>query len=131
MRDTLSRPGLYSWWVDEAGAVDLSGGLGHEVKPGSIHVGQAGATRIKSGKPSGATLWSRLIRQQAPVQCEVLDSSASVDDLAHDADRVPEWGELQVVARGDHIYVSRGVCTHHGPHVGRSAQTEATQPERG
>ena len=38
-------PGLYSWWVDEAGAADISRGLGLPVKAGLIYAGLAGATR--------------------------------------------------------------------------------------
>lgn len=66
-RELLSRgpnglrcPGLYSWWVDEIGAEDLSRGLGQTVHAGLIYAGQAGATRWPSGKPSGGTLWDRI-----------------------------------------------------------------------
>jgi hypothetical protein len=60
-RAQLSRPGMYSWWVDEAGAVDLSVGLERSVSPGLIYAGQAGATRWPSGRRSANTLWARLI----------------------------------------------------------------------
>jgi hypothetical protein len=33
--DDLRSPGLYSWWVDTAGAADLSRGLGVDVSPGA------------------------------------------------------------------------------------------------
>jgi hypothetical protein len=56
----LQIPGLYSWWVDDAGAADLSRGLGQHVAAGLIYAGQAGATRWPSGKPSAGTLWDRL-----------------------------------------------------------------------
>jgi hypothetical protein len=36
--------GLYSWWVDAAGAAMLAAGLDHPVEPGLIYAGQAGAT---------------------------------------------------------------------------------------
>jgi hypothetical protein len=58
--DGLQCPGLYSWWVDEAGAADLSRGLGQPVLAGLIYAGQAGATRWPSGKQSGSTLWDRI-----------------------------------------------------------------------
>lgn len=58
--DGLQVPGLYSWRVDEAGAADLSRGLGHPVADGLIYAGQAGATRWPSGKRSDSTLWSRI-----------------------------------------------------------------------
>jgi hypothetical protein len=53
-------PGLYSWWVDEAGAQDLTTGLGLPVAPGLLYVGQAGATSPVTGRPSTATVWSRV-----------------------------------------------------------------------
>jgi hypothetical protein len=52
--------GLYSWWVDAAGADDLSRGLGHPVSAGLIYAGLAGATRWPSGNRSKNTLWSRI-----------------------------------------------------------------------
>ncbi|MFI7430456.1 DUF6884 domain-containing protein [Micromonospora sp. NPDC049836] len=56
----LKVPGLYSWWVDEAGAADLSRGLQLPVASGLIYAGLAGATRWPSGKRSTNTLWSRI-----------------------------------------------------------------------
>ena len=56
----LKTPGMYSWWVDRAGAEDLTVGLGHRVDPGLIYAGLAGATRKKSGKSSTNTVWSRI-----------------------------------------------------------------------
>ena len=59
-RAGLTSAGLYSWWVDDRGAADLTEGLGHPVQPGLIYVGQAGATRWPSGRRSTNTLWGRL-----------------------------------------------------------------------
>ena len=56
----LKVPGLYSWWVDPAGARDLSAGLGLTIDAGLIYAGLAGATRWPSGRPSSNTLWSRI-----------------------------------------------------------------------
>jgi len=53
--------GLYSWWVDEPGALALTSGLGHVVDAGLIYAGQAGATRWPSGQRSANTLRGRLI----------------------------------------------------------------------
>lgn len=53
-------PGLYSWWVDDAGAHDLTEGLGHRVDSGLIYAGLAGATRSRTGKKSSNTLWGRI-----------------------------------------------------------------------
>jgi hypothetical protein len=47
-------PGLYAWFVDAAGATQLSEALGGEINPGLIYVGQAGAGL------SSATLLSRI-----------------------------------------------------------------------
>lgn len=58
---TVDQPGLYSWWVDQAGAQDLSRGLGLSIDCGLIYAGLAGATRWPSGKRSNNTLWSRVM----------------------------------------------------------------------
>ena len=56
----LQCPGLYSWWVDDEGAADLSRGLGEPVQVGLIYAGQAGARRWPSGQRSVSTLWARI-----------------------------------------------------------------------
>lgn len=53
-------PGLYSWWVDRDGAHDLTTGLGHDVRPGLIYSGLAGATQSRSKLRSSNTLWGRI-----------------------------------------------------------------------
>jgi len=58
--ENLSEPGLYSWWVDEPGAKDLTDGLRHAIQAGRIYVGQTGATYWPSGKIPSATLRSRI-----------------------------------------------------------------------
>jgi hypothetical protein len=62
--DVLDRPGLYAWWVDEAGAADLTRGLapGRDltVDPGRINLGQAGATKWPSGRANDDTLGRRI-----------------------------------------------------------------------
>lgn len=40
----LAKPGLYAWWVDAAGALQLSDGLGQTVRPGLVYVGKAEQT---------------------------------------------------------------------------------------
>lgn len=55
----LQLSGMYSWWVDDAGAADLSNGLGCAVSPGLIYAGLAGATR-SGGSSSSNTLWGRI-----------------------------------------------------------------------
>jgi len=59
-RRALNEPGLYSWWVDEAGARDLSAGLGAPVAAGLVYLGQAGATSWPSGRRYSSTQWSRI-----------------------------------------------------------------------
>lgn len=56
----LISPGLYLWWIDEAGAEQLSESTSESVSPGHLYGGQAGATRWPSGKTVDATLASRL-----------------------------------------------------------------------
>ncbi len=60
----LDRPGLYVWWVDEAGAAELTRGLGlgagQELPAGRIYAGQAGATKWPSGKSGDDTLGRRI-----------------------------------------------------------------------
>ena len=56
----LDLPGLYAWWADEAGAADLSRGLGVTIAPERIYAGQAGATYWPSGKVSDNTLGKRI-----------------------------------------------------------------------
>lgn len=58
--ERIDQPGLYSWWVDRAGAGDLSQGLGERVDAGRIYAGQTGATKWPSGKAGKATLRSRI-----------------------------------------------------------------------
>lgn len=49
-------PGLYAWWVDDAGAATLAAGIQHHVAPGLIYGGQTGAGQ------SSAILGSRIGR---------------------------------------------------------------------
>ena len=58
-RAASNEPGLYSWWVDDEGATDLTRGLGHEVAPGLVYAGRAGGIR-PSGVRSANTLWGRI-----------------------------------------------------------------------
>lgn len=57
--DDFREPGLYSWWVDEDGATELTDGLGETVSPGLIYAGLAGATRSVSKRKSTNTLYGR------------------------------------------------------------------------
>src|SRR2546425_472663 len=56
----LEEPGLYSWWVDNAGGVDLTVGLGLPLESGRIYAGQTGGTAWPSGKPRLTTLRGRI-----------------------------------------------------------------------
>jgi hypothetical protein len=60
----LDQPGLFAWWVDEAGAADLTRGLapGRDltIVAGRIHLGQAGATKWPSGRSNDDTLGRRI-----------------------------------------------------------------------
>jgi len=56
----LRGPGLYSWFVDETGAQELTEGLGAHVAPGLVWVGQAGAVRPGSGMTSTTNLRNQI-----------------------------------------------------------------------
>jgi hypothetical protein len=56
----LTQPGLYSWWVDTAGAIALTQGLGQTIKAGRIYAGQTGATKWPSGIAGAMTLAKRI-----------------------------------------------------------------------
>ena len=56
----LRGPGLAGWFVDAAGARQLSEGLGAPVASGLVWVGQAGGVRPGSGPSSTATLRTQL-----------------------------------------------------------------------
>jgi hypothetical protein len=58
-RAAFDRSGLYSWWVDVAGAHYLSVGLGHHLPPGLVYAGRAGGVR-PNGVSSTNTLWGRV-----------------------------------------------------------------------
>ena len=58
----LDRPGLFAFWVDEAGAADLARGLDQPFEAGRIWAGQAGATRWPSGRVNSDTLGERIAR---------------------------------------------------------------------
>lgn len=56
----LTNPGLYTWWVDDAGAADLTQGIGHPIAAGLLYAGRAGGHR-PGASASAATLWGRLV----------------------------------------------------------------------
>lgn len=58
--DGLDQPGLYAWWIDAAGAQELSLGLGLSLPEGLLYVGQAGAASTVNSVSSAATLRSRI-----------------------------------------------------------------------
>jgi hypothetical protein len=55
-----ARPGLYAWWVDEAGRQELSDTLGVGALPHLIYAGQTGATAWPSGRSRSSTLGQRV-----------------------------------------------------------------------
>ena len=58
-RHEVQYPGLYSWWVDDAGAQMISAPFTEPIS-GLIYAGQAGAAARRSGKEGEATLVSRI-----------------------------------------------------------------------
>ena len=57
--DAASRPGLYSWWADDAAREQLGSTLSGDL-PSLIYAGQAGATTSQQGIERAATLGSRI-----------------------------------------------------------------------
>ena len=104
----LKVPGLYSWWVDESGAIELTTGLSCEIQAGLIYVGLAGATHWPSGKRSSNTLWLRILNMHLGKNHEFSTFRRSLGAvLAHsegnsfvDEERLTAWMEthLRVVA---------------------------------
>ena len=60
--EQIDSPGMYAWWVDEAGAEMLGRGLEAELAPGRIYVGLTGATKWPSGSTVRSTLRQRVGR---------------------------------------------------------------------
>lgn len=104
----LRAPGLYSWWVDERGAQDLSAGVDVRIEPGLIYAGLAGATRSISGRKSTNTLWGRIRGMHLGGRHQlstfrlslgsILASSRAENEI--DEDRLTSWmhEHLRVVA---------------------------------
>lgn len=95
----LRCPGLYSWWVDERGAEDLSLGLECAIPSGLVYAGLAGATRWPSGRRSGNNLWSRIAGMHLGRNVDLstlrmsLTAVLSAADVVQprDEDRLTEW----------------------------------------
>lgn len=94
----LRVPGLYSWWVDAAGAADLSAGLRLSLDPGLIYAGLAGATRWPSGRPSSNTLWSRISGMHLSGRHEFSTFRRTVGAIPADARDDQEIDELRLTA---------------------------------
>ena len=93
----LRSPGMYSWWVDEAGARDLSVGLGHEIAPGLVYVGLAGATR-KGGATSSNTLWGRMSTMHLGKKHEFSTLRRSLGSILAHVDGQPAINEAQLTS---------------------------------
>lgn len=91
----LRSPGVYSWWVDETGAADLSQGLGHHVAAGLIYAGLAGATRI-GGSASSNTLWGRIATMHLGKRHEFSTLRRSVGSILASAHAQPAIDEVQL-----------------------------------
>lgn len=94
----LRHPGLYSWWVDPAGAAALSAGLGHELHPGLIYAGLAGATHTRSGKTSRNTLWGRIHGMHLGGRHEFSTFRRSIGSILASALQSPEIDELALTS---------------------------------
>ncbi|MGD8202440.1 DUF6000 family protein [Ornithinimicrobium sp. W1679] len=91
----LRSPGLYSWWVDDCGARDLSAGLEHQIAPGLIYAGLAGATR-KSGASSSNTLWGRISTMHLGKKNEFSTLRRSLGSILAHANGQPDIDEARL-----------------------------------
>lgn len=91
----LRSPGMYSWWVDDAGARDLSVGLDHEIAAGLVYAGLAGATR-KGGATSSNTLWGRMTTMHLDRKHEFSTLRRSLGSILAHANGQPAIDEAQL-----------------------------------
>lgn len=91
----LRVPGIYSWWVDAAGATDLSAGLGYPVQAGLIYAGLAGATR-SGGSTSSNTLWGRIATMHLGKKHEFSTLRRSLGSIFADVNGQPTIDESQL-----------------------------------
>ena len=91
----LRSPGLYSWWIDDAGAADLTAGLGHQIQPGLIYAGLAGATR-SGGSPSSNTLWGRIVTMHLGKNQELSTLRRTIGSILAHAYGQPRIDEVQL-----------------------------------
>ncbi len=91
----LRVPGMYSWWIDEAGAGDLTMGLGHRIQPGLIYAGLAGATR-SGGTASSNTLWGRIATMHLGKKHEFSTLRRSLGSIIAEAHGQPTIDEEQL-----------------------------------
>lgn len=107
-RERIDGAGLYSWWVGGDGAADLSAALGHQVHPGLLYAGQAGATRWPSGTPSGNSVRGRILtmhaggRQRGSTLRRTLAAALDLDDSPLGEAALTAWmhRHLRVVPLG-------------------------------
>lgn len=101
----LRVPGMYSWWVDETGAADLTLGLGHSVQPGLIYAGLAGATR-SGGAASSNTLWGRIASMHMGKKHEFSTLRRSLGSIIAEAYAQPTIDEEQLTRwMHEHLWV--------------------------
>jgi hypothetical protein len=93
----LRAPGMYSWWIDEVGAEDLSKGLGHEVQVGLVYAGLAGATR-SGGSTSSNTLWGRIATMHLGKRNEFSTLRRSLGSILAEAKNQRVIDEVQLTA---------------------------------
>ena len=96
-RTSLAVPGMYSWWVDDAGAADLSRGLSFPIRAGLIYAGLAGATR-SGGSASSNTLWGRIATMHLGKRHEFSTLRRSLGSVLAEAEEQAAIDEEQLTA---------------------------------
>jgi hypothetical protein len=84
---------MHSWWVDDAGAEDLSRGLGHPVGAGLVYAGLAGVTR-RGGPSSPNTLWGRIVTMHLGRRHEISTLRRSLGSILASALDLPAIDEV-------------------------------------
>jgi hypothetical protein len=93
----LRVPGMYSWWVDQSGAADLSRGSGHPIHAGLLYAGSAGATR-SGGSASSNTLWGRIATMHLGRRHEFSTLRRSLGSVLAEAEQQPTIDEVELTA---------------------------------
>lgn len=113
---------MYSWYVDEAGAVDLAKGLGSPIAPGLIVAGLAGATP-RGGASASNTLRGRIATMHLGKKHEFSTLRRSIGSILARAHGQPAIDEEQLT-RWMHAHVRIALIHEADPDALDDPETE-------